>query len=201
MKEKRRRVILLLYLSLQVHCGYFMILRKVTHIWRFMFLMTLVDWRAVLDWPNVVSTLIGMLAVMCCLKLTGMLTIMCCSRCTGMLAVMCCLSTLAIMCCLRLASMLAIMDHQTIDRLDCSLFDMFVICLERTDILTLHLHWSKIFWITCTLIRIVDLDAIKIWQVPFPFMCLRRPDMIAIQHYCDCINNCQICHYILVKEF
>ena len=104
MKDKRRRVILLLYLSLQVHCGYFMILRKVTHIWRFMFLMTLVDWCAVLDWLNVVSTLIGTLAIICCSRWTGMLAIMCCSRWTGMLVVICCLSTLAIMCCLRLES-------------------------------------------------------------------------------------------------
>ena len=121
MKDKRRRVILLLYLSLQVHCGYFMILRKVTHIWRFMFLMTLVDWCAVLDWLNVVSTLIGTLAIICCSRWTSTRTIMCCSRWTGMVVVMCCLSTLAIICCLRLESMLAIMDHQSIDRLDCSL--------------------------------------------------------------------------------
>jgi len=43
-----------------------------------------------------------------------------------------------------------------------------------------------------TPIRIVDLVAFKVWQAPFPFMCLRRPDMIVIQRYCDC----QTCHYI-----
>ena len=65
----------------------------------------------------------------------------------------------------------------------------------------LDLDWSKLFWITCQLIRIVDLYTFKIWQAPFLFLCLRRPDINAIQRYCDCVNDYQTCYYILVKEF